>query len=116
LKDLLGQNVYVWGPALLMIEDVRAEMDTNRNFRFTFTPGQQADRYGKTMARQWKTGKIKFEWKLVLPGKVVSSGLPDTQGNSTSLTLNSEKPETLEAAVKLIGAPLVITAEPAGLK
>jgi hypothetical protein len=57
-----------------------------------------------------------LEWKLALPGKILSSGFPSTEGNETWLRLDGEKPETVEAVLKLVEAPLVITAELAGLK
>jgi hypothetical protein len=59
---------------------------------------------------------MKFEWKLALPGKILSSSLPGTEGNETWLRLDAEKPESVDAALKLVEAPLVITAELGGLK
>jgi len=116
LQELLSQNPYTWGPGGLAFDDARLALDTNRNLSLTFTPNQNTARYAKTLGRQWKAAKMKFDWKLVLPGKILSSGLPGTEGNTTWLSVDSEKPETIEAAVKLAGLPLVITAEPGGLK
>jgi len=116
LKDLLSESPYSWGPAILMFEEARAEIDTNHNFRMTFTPNRMTSRYLKNMGREWKSAKMKFEWKLVLPGKILSSGLPNAQETTTWLALDGEKPETIDAATKLIAAPLVITAEAAGMK
>lgn len=116
LKELLSQNLYSWGPSLLMFEGARVETDTNRNLRITFQPAQQAMRYSKEVRRGWKAAKTKFEWRLVLPGKILSSGLPATEGNQTWVALDGEKPESVEAAFKLIEAPLVITAESGGIK
>ncbi len=116
LKELLSENIYSWGPTLLMFEEARFETDTNRNLRITFTPSQNAARYRKSLVTGWKAAKMKFEWKLVLPGKVLSSGLPGTEGNETWLRLVAEKPETVDAALKLVEAPLVITAELGGIK
>lgn len=116
LKELFSQNPYTWAPTALMFENARVETDTNRNLRITFTPNQAAVRYAKNMTREWKSAKMKFEWKLILPGKILNSGLPNTQETSTWLELNSDKPETLEAALKLMGTPLIITAESAGIK
>ena len=116
LKELLGENAYSWGPNLLMYDEVRFETDTNRNLRITFSPSQGAARYGKTLGHGWKAAKTKFEWKLALPGKILSSGLPGTDGNETWVRLDGEKPETVDAALKLVETPLVITAELGGLK
>jgi hypothetical protein len=116
LKELLGQGVYSWGPNLLMFEEARFETDTNHNLRIIFTPAQNAARYGRTVGAGWKAARMKFEWKLALPGKILSSGLPGTEGNETWLRLDGQKPETVDAALRLVGAPLVITAELDGLK
>lgn len=116
LKDLLGENPWSWGPSLLMIENTRIETDTNGLLRVTFTPSKESERYSKNMARQWKSTKTRFEWKLVLPGKVVSSGLPETRDNATSVSLDSGKQESIDAVLKIIGTPMVITAQAGGIK
>jgi hypothetical protein len=115
LKELLSQSVYSWGPSLLMFEDARFETDTNQNLRITFTPSRNEARYSKEMSRAWKAAKMKFEWKLVLPGKILSSGLPSTEDSATWVRLDGEKPEMVDAVLKLIAVPLVITAEPGGI-
>jgi hypothetical protein len=116
IKELLSQNPYTWGPNALMFENARFELDTNRNLRITFTPNQGAGRFAKNMSREWKSAKMKFDWKLILPGKILASGLPNTQETATWLSLDGEKPDTIDAALKLIGSPLVITAESEGIK
>jgi hypothetical protein len=116
LKELFSQSPYTWGPTALMFEDARIELDTNHNLRITFTPNQASARYTRNTSREWKSANVKFEWKLVLPGKILSSGLPTTVGTTTSLVLDSEKPDTIDVALKLMGSPLAITAEAGGLK
>ncbi|MCX6925639.1 MAG: hypothetical protein NT154_20875, partial [Verrucomicrobia bacterium] len=116
LKELLGQHVYSWGPSIMMFEEARFEIDTNRNVRLTLTPSQNSTRYKKEVSRGWKAAKMKFEWKLILPGKILSSGLLATEGNATWLSMDGEKQDTVEAGLKLVGLPLVITAEAGGIK
>lgn len=116
LKDLLGEGVWNWGPIALMVEDARFEIDTNQQLRITFIPSKEAARRTNSTLREWKAAKVKSEWKLVLPGKILSSGLPQTQENTTGFTLEGEKAESAAAALKLIGSPLVVIAEPGGLK
>jgi hypothetical protein len=116
LKELAGQNLWSWGPSLLMAEDARFEIDSNQQFRVTFTPSKGMERYLKTAAKEWKSAKMKFQWKLMLPGRILSSDFPQTEQNATWLSLDGEKPESIEAVAKLLGKPLVITAEPGGLK
>jgi hypothetical protein len=67
------------------------------------------------MRTEWKMEGLKSLLKFVFPGKVLSSGFPETQTNATWLTVDSTKDETLDALVKLYGGPIVITAEAAGL-
>jgi hypothetical protein len=116
IKELLSEHPYTWGPNALMFENARFELDTNHNLRITFTPNQSAGRYAKNVGREWKSAKMKFDWKLVLPGKILGSGLPNTQDSATWLSLDGEKPDTIDAVVKLIGPPLVITAESGGIR
>jgi hypothetical protein len=47
---------------------------------------------------------------------VLSSSFPTVQGNATSLSVDSGKDDSIEAALKVYGEPAVITAELAGLK
>ncbi len=116
IRELLSQSPYTWGPNVLMFEDARFELDTNRNLRVTLTASQGSARYFKTTSRAWKSSGMNYEWKLVLPGKIQTSGLPNTEGNATWISLDAGKPETLDAAVKLLGTPLVIAAEPGGIQ
>lgn len=116
LKDLLSQHLYNWGPSMLMVQNARAELDTNKNLRLTFSVPPEAARHLKEAARQWKNSKAKFDWKLVLPGKILSSTLPRTEDKATWITIDPEKPETVDFVAKILGQTVVITAEPAGLK
>jgi hypothetical protein len=116
LKELLTESLHQWGPGVLMPEGARFEIDTNRNLRITFAGSENASRYAKTASRGWKSSKMKIEWRLVLPGRVLSSGLPGIEDKATWLKLDGEKPESVETALKLVGTTLVITAEAAGIK
>jgi hypothetical protein len=69
----------------------------------------------KNERTEWKVAGLVTELKFVFPGKVLSSGLPETQTNATWLAVDSKKDETLDAMLKLYDGPIVITAEAAGL-
>jgi hypothetical protein len=116
IKELLSESVYSWGPSFLMFGNARFELDTNRNLRITFTPNERSAGYSKTMGRKWKAAKAQVEWKLVLPGKIMGSGLPNTKDNATWLSLDGDNQESVDTALKLMGAPLVITAESGGIQ
>ena len=115
LKDLLSQNPYTWGPSVLMAENARFEIDTNHNLRISFTGSPASARYAKSMGRAWKSAKMKFDWKLVLPGKILSSDLPGSQDSTTWINLDSDKTNTMAAALRLIGSNVVIIAEAGGI-
>ena len=115
LEELLGGTSAVWQHSL-RFDNQRFEIDTNHQLRVTLTPAVQMQRYFKAMRSALKLSGAKSELQLVFPGKVISSSLPETQGNMTRFTLDGKKDESLDAAMKLYSAPVVITAEVGGLK
>jgi hypothetical protein len=115
LKEMFASGIYRWGPSTLGYQNARLALDTNQNLSFTFLPPPHADRYLKNLSSGWKSSRTKWTWKLILPGNIISSGLPHTEGNATWVEIDAEKPETLTAAAKLPGTTLTITATPSGL-
>jgi hypothetical protein len=101
--------------SFLYIQNMRFEQDTNGHLMLTLSPNPWLKRQMKSMRTQWKMTGISGELKFVFPGKVLSSGLPETQTNATWITVDSKKDESLDALAKLYDGPVVITAEPAGL-
>jgi hypothetical protein len=95
--------------------NVRFEQDTNGHLRVTYAPATGMKRYFKSMRSAWKLSGMNNEFKLVLPGKVLSSGLTEMKDNATWLTVDAKKDESLDAYMKLLDAPTVITAELGGL-
>jgi hypothetical protein len=59
----------------------------------------------------FKGGSLKF----VMPGKVLSSTLPETKDNETTFSVDASKPESLDALEKTLGQKQVIVAEPGQL-
>jgi len=115
LEELLKDANSIWGETGLRFENIRFET-TNSQLRVTLSPFAGAQRYARMMRQQWKLTGAKTEFKMVLPGKILSSGFPTTQDDSTSISINGQKDETLDAAAKLFNEPVVITAELGGLK
>lgn len=58
---------------------------------------------------------FKTTYRMVLPGKVLKSSLPNTKDNATWISVDSRKKESLDALRKIIKSPVVITAEMGGL-
>jgi len=113
LIDLASENVGGWGPnfAMLEFENARFEIDASKQLRLTLNPSKDLQRYGKMMLRGLKSTKAKMTWKIVMPGKISSSGLPQKDETATWIEIDSTNKEGLEAAIKLFGSPLVIASE-----
>jgi len=116
LEELLKNPYALWGQSGLAFESLRFEKADNSNLRLTLAPYSGNARWTKNAKQMWKASKVNAEIRFVLPGKVLSSGLPQTEGNATWLTIDAKRDETLAAASKLYDAPTVITAELGGLK
>ena len=98
-------------------ETMRFEQNTNGHLQVTIRNEAQGRRHSQRAVEMWKRMKVKLEHRLVLPGKVLSSQLPSTDGTATWLALDWEKEETLKAGVKVESmAEVVVVAEMGGLK
>ncbi len=116
LEEFLRNSWTLWGQSGLSFENLRLDKDTNSNLRVTMTPQSGNARWVKNARQYWKSAGMSAELRFVFPGKVLSSGLPNTEGNATWIAFDAKKEETLGPAVKLYDAPTVITAELGGLK
>ena len=115
LEDMLRDSSALWESGV-GFQYARFETETNGQVRVTFSVEPEMPRYFKTMRASLKLMGTKGEFRLILPGKILTSALPVIQGNMTSFTLDGKKDESLDAAAKLYEAPVVITAEAGGLK
>ena len=116
LKDLLSSSFWSWGPAGMMFDNAVAETRADGQFQLSFSPSKNAERYARSTQREMKSTKSKQSWTLILPGKILSSGFPETKGNQTGFSINPEQPGTVEAAARLMTNHVVVTAEAGGLK
>jgi hypothetical protein len=58
----------------------------------------------------------KTEFKIIFPGKVISSGFPAIENSATGLSVDGKNDASVDAMLKFYAAPTVITAEAGGLK
>lgn len=116
LEEMLKNGSEIWWQEAVSFENVRFEKDTNGLLRVTLTPRSEMQRYFKNVRSALKLSGVSSELKLVFPGKVLTSGFPGTQTNSTWLAIDGKRDETIEAVEKLYNGPVVITAELGGLK
>lgn len=114
LSELLAQSALVVG-ATLPLENMRFER-ANEQLRVTLTPYPGMARYAKAARQQMKSYGAKSEFKFIFPGKVLSSGLPETKGNATWISVDGAKTESVDALLKLYDAPTIILCELGGLK
>jgi len=116
IADMLKESYMIWSESGVQFENARFETDTNGLLRLTLSPRSGMERYLKQLRSGWKLSGAKTELELVFPGRVVSSGFSTMQTNSTWLTVDATNDASMDAMAKLITAPVVITAEPGGLK
>jgi hypothetical protein len=116
LSDLLSQAHTAFGNSFAM-DSLRFE-STNGQLRVTHVPtqGMQQQRYVKSVREAWKSSGSKLDFKFIFPGKVLSSWMPNTQENTTWISIDGEKLETVDAMLKLHEAPMIIVCELGGLK
>ena len=96
------------------IDSAVLEQETNGNLRVTLRPASTSRRK-EALRAQLKAGGAKSEFRLVLPGKVFTSGLPEKRENATWLAWDGTDAASIDAALNVSGAPIVITAEAGGL-
>jgi hypothetical protein len=114
LEEMLKSASEAW--ATMGIQNVRFEQDSNGLIRVTLTAPPDEQRYFKYLRTTVKMTGAKSRLQLIFPGKVVASSLPETDGNTTGVTLDGKKDETIDAFMKAFSAPAVITAEAGGLR
>jgi len=72
-------------------------------------------RESKQMRSMLTASGFKAGLKIVMPGKVLSSTLPETRDNETSFSVDASRPESLDAMEKILTQKQVIVSEPGKL-
>jgi hypothetical protein len=116
VESLLRNGAMLWYSAGLMLGSVVFETDTNQQVRITLVPERHAESYARRVRPQWKAARLHLKFRLTLPGRIISSGLPETDGRSTGLVIDSSRDESLDALMALQATPISIVAEPGGLQ
>jgi hypothetical protein len=95
------------------------EKDDKGKLRLTYSM-VSSGRYRRTETARYEQmltqTKATGTWKFVMPGKVLSSSLPDVKDNTASITFDTAKQESVDALKKLITDGVVVVAEPGRLK
>ena len=120
IKSMLEEGAGLLERAGWEYKKLRVEQETNGNLRLTLVTTEQFN-----MARGTGAGYIESmentrsttEHRLVFPGRVVSSGLPSTEGSATWWRVDWADEQTLWAARNLACAErIVVVAQAGGLK
>jgi hypothetical protein len=82
----------------------------------TLTPTRGAETFLKQARSQFKLAGTRTEFRLIFPGAIVSSDLPEKEGSSTGILVDGKTDESLDVALKIHEKPVVITAQAGGLK
>jgi hypothetical protein len=115
IQEMLQNGSGSLSAGVIYFENMRFEQDRNGHLLVTLTPNPATKRSLARMRSEWKLEGLNAGLEFVLPGKVLSSGFPETQTNATWLAVDSKKDESLDALAKLYDGPIVITAESGGL-
>lgn len=117
LTNVVEHSQTIWGSVGMYLEDTRFETDADGRLKLTLKPHAQVMKdWQKGMQRALKLTGARSVLTLVFPGKVISSSLPVTEGNSTGLVLDGKQEATIAAVAKAFATPVTIIAEAAGLK
>jgi len=112
IKDMLSQRGFVQGMGM---SGVVFEKDDDGRLRITLDT-RQGGMNASMMRRQIKFNGMILEYRFELPGKIISSDFPETEGKATWITVEAKKNDTLDALEKLLKSDkIVVTAELGGL-
>jgi hypothetical protein len=114
LKEMVGLSPMLWSHSGLYFNSMQLEKDKDSNLRLTLNTASRGS-YLKNIRQQWKLMKQNSELRIIFPGKVLTSAFPQKDDKATWVAIDAEKDETMQAALKLMESPVVVTAEPGGL-
>lgn len=91
------------------------DTDEKGNLRIAFSCPKDSLPYAKAVAKRVQQSLFRGTFKIVMPGKVLTSALPNTKDNATWIVVEPKKPEDLDALAKLFESSVVVTSEMGGL-
>jgi hypothetical protein len=95
----------------------RFEKDGDGHLKITLSRSPLRQPTAKVRSQTWKEARYKGEFRIVLPGRILTSDLPASDGNATWVEADFAREETLQAAsLYLSSTQRVVIAEWGGLK
>jgi len=104
------------GEGGMSFSTMRFEKNTNGLLQVTLSSDPNMKRYLQKTRQYMKLSGLTNEFRLVLPGKVLTSGFSNIQDHATWFIVNPKDNASLDASMHLYEAPVIITAELGGLK
>jgi len=119
LAELLHSYAEWYYLGLYWIREARIESEATGHLKLTFFSTPDRSWLRQTLRDQQGLRIMdsdRSKLTLVFPGKVLSSSLPVTDGNTTSLVLDSRQPIRTVQTLRAFQRPVTIIAESGGLK
>ena len=115
VKALATDFVHL-SPLLVGADQLVAEKDPKGRLRLSVGRREGSTRNVQEVIERFQLTEMLLTCRIVAPGKVLTSSLPQTKDNATWLSLDAMRPESEKALAKYLAAPTVVTAELGGLK
>ena len=113
LELLVKHGAYYWERA--GIDQFRIEKNDAGNIVAIATPDENFSGRDRQLRRILASQKFKGSFRLIMPGKIVSSPLPNTQDNETWLDVDAEDSASLDQLLEMMSQSLQIEAEPGSI-
>jgi hypothetical protein len=116
IRDLLATGRARQLLQVIFLENIRFETNTAGKLQITLKPSSMNKREQTAMTQMLQNQKGTNEWRLVLPGAILSSSLPGQKDGETWIQLAGGDKASIDSFMKTIATNMVIVAEPGGLK
>jgi len=99
-----------------IFETMQVDKNDEGNLVFTFNADDDFSEDTEQARMTINASGFKGRFKIVLPGTVLSSSMPQTEGNTTWLAVDANESETVDKFIEVFAAPIEIVCEPGGLQ
>ncbi len=113
LSDFVAATPQVWND--YGFRSLVIDTDEEGRLRLALGGHPQVAGVRPSMRARLKSAGYKAALRLTLPGKIVSSTFPETDGATTGITVDAADEESLEAYLAFFGTKQVVVCEPGAL-
>jgi hypothetical protein len=115
IEELLSTGFSDWSSGL-GFSKVRFEKDSKGQLLVTLAADPQMKRYVKQSRQEIMMTGTSVEFRMIFPGKILSSTFSNVQDNATWLLVDPKDKSSIDALMNIYDAPILITCELGGLK